>query len=635
MYKNALVIYQKVRGPKHPDTAVGLNNLAVLYQDMGDYAKAEPLCKEALEIRQQALGPEHRDTAASLNNLATLYKEMGDYAKAEPLFKEALEIHRKVLGEHPDMATSLCNLAVLYQNMGDYAKAEPLFKEALDIFQKIFGLENPYTVGSLNDLAYLEVDLGRSKEASAFARSASDARQSLLSKMFSFSSERRRLAYMADLDPYSLFALLPGCQADLTLALLRYKGLVLDSVIEDRRLAQASTNAEDHNWIERLMADQRQLDRLLLKAPEKLSKTSGQVEQLEEDVEAIEGQLAQRVAGLGQARRALGVTVDQVQACIPADCALIEYVRYRSYVGKGKSEAWYGALVLLQKGDPRWIPLGNVAKVDELVTRFNRLASVEDADDDELAANLKALYEAVWASVGQQLPPGTHRLIISPDGQLNFVSFATLITPQGGFLAENFKVQYIVSGRELLQDRPPAAKHNVILFADPAFGTNGAAGSVPRGERSASQPMTQWRGNEKRCFQRLHFDPLPGALAESELLLRFFRAWRWPNQSYTGRKATKEALLEVRSPFILHLATHGFFEPQDLSENESGSADRKPSVFQSKFFANPMHQSGLALSGANLTLGLWDQGHDVGSVDNDGIMTAEDISTLDLQGHGW
>jgi tetratricopeptide (TPR) repeat protein len=38
----------------------------------------------------------------SLNNLAMLYADMGNYPAAEPLFKEALAIYKKVLGEeHP------------------------------------------------------------------------------------------------------------------------------------------------------------------------------------------------------------------------------------------------------------------------------------------------------------------------------------------------------------------------------------------------------------------------------------------------------------------------------------------------------------------------------------------------------
>jgi hypothetical protein len=44
---------------------------------VGDYAKAEPLLKEALEIYQKVLGPKHPHTATDFNNLAMLYQEMG------------------------------------------------------------------------------------------------------------------------------------------------------------------------------------------------------------------------------------------------------------------------------------------------------------------------------------------------------------------------------------------------------------------------------------------------------------------------------------------------------------------------------------------------------------------------------
>jgi CHAT domain-containing protein len=283
--------------------------------------------------------------------------------------------------------------------------------------------------------------------------------------------------------------------------------------------------------------------------------------------------------------------------------------------------------VLLAKGDPRWIPLGNAKQVDKLVRRYSNLAGGY-GNDDEVAADLKALYEAVWAPLEPQLPKGTHRLIVSPDGQLNSVSMATLLTPEGQFLAEKFKVQYVSSGRELLRDRSSISERNVILFAVQDFGTNASADYG--GKRSASEPMTQWRGTEKRGLQGGQFGPLPATLDESKRLLQLFDAWHWSTQPHIGPEATKAALLKVRSPFILHLATHGFFEPQEPSKSaESELTAEKPTMFQSKFFANPMHQSGLVFSGGNLTLKLWDQGQEAASVEDDGILTAEDVSTLE------
>ena len=85
--------------------ADSLNNLAVLYQDMGQYAKAEPLFQRSLEIREAKLGKDHPDVAASLNNLAVLYQDMGQYAKAEPLYQRSLKIREAKLGkDHPDVA---------------------------------------------------------------------------------------------------------------------------------------------------------------------------------------------------------------------------------------------------------------------------------------------------------------------------------------------------------------------------------------------------------------------------------------------------------------------------------------------------------------------------------------------------
>ena len=64
--------------------------------DVGDYAEPSRFSSRRLVIRKDALGRTHPDYAQSLNNLALLYDNMGDDAKAEPLSHKALEI---VLGQ--------------------------------------------------------------------------------------------------------------------------------------------------------------------------------------------------------------------------------------------------------------------------------------------------------------------------------------------------------------------------------------------------------------------------------------------------------------------------------------------------------------------------------------------------------
>ena len=677
LYQEAIQIWQKILGSEHPDTATGLNNLALLYQAMGEYAKAEPLLQEALRIRHKVLGPEDPDTAASLNNLAVLYWAMGEYAKAEPLYQEALQIWQKVLGpEHPATAKSLNNLGLVYQAMGEYAKAEPLLQEALRIRQKVLGPEHPETAESLNNLAMLyyatgeygkaepfyrealrilqavlgpehpgtatsrdnlafcEFDLGRIDEATAVARQAAAAELTMLSKIFSFTSEQQRLAYLDIFHPYRLFPFLKGTEADFAAAILRYKGVVLDSIIEDRLLAEATDGSEDQKLAEQLNLDKRQLGQLLLQPAQDLSdKTNQRINALEGEVEKIESLFAQHVAGLGQARRALGVSLEQVQQTIPDDGALIEYLRYAGYLGKGKWEWRYGAIVLFSKGAPLWIPLGKLNEIEHLARRYGSLVR-DSSQEDELSANLQALFEALWAPIGRALPSQTKRVIISPDGELNFISFATLLAKDKQFLAEKYDVQYVASGRDLLRELKPSTAKEVVLFANPDFGLSSTTMSAKADNDSSGAGSKLIRGTEKREIEDWSFENLAGTQEESDELNKKFAGWGWTLTNFTKEKATKEALLKIHSPYILHLATHGFFAKEDPSatQTESGALlnDRK-SVTKSKFFKNPMHRSGLALAGAQTTIEAWKR-DEVPPVENDGILTAEDVSTLDLQG---
>jgi tetratricopeptide (TPR) repeat protein len=155
-------LQQRHHPKEHPDVAINLNNLALLYRAQGHYGKAEPLYQQALMIREKALGPEHPDVATSLNNLAELHVSQCQYDKAESLYQRALMIREKAFGlDHPAVAISLNNLAALYHTVSQYGKAEPLYQRALMIREKAFGLDHPDVANSLNNLAQLSQAQGQ------------------------------------------------------------------------------------------------------------------------------------------------------------------------------------------------------------------------------------------------------------------------------------------------------------------------------------------------------------------------------------------------------------------------------------------------------------------------------------------
>ena len=126
LYRNALEITKRC-GREPPRVCQYAEKPRAAVSGHGGLCEGEPLHPRALEIRRRAFGNSHPDYASGLQNLASLYLEMADYAKAEPLYRQALEIRKRAEGEnHPDYAISLNNLATMYSHMGDYAKAESL-----------------------------------------------------------------------------------------------------------------------------------------------------------------------------------------------------------------------------------------------------------------------------------------------------------------------------------------------------------------------------------------------------------------------------------------------------------------------------------------------------------------------------
>lgn len=671
--KRALKIFEEKLGPGDRYTGVSLNNLAGLYNSMGDYAKAEPLYQRALKISEKTFGLNHPETARSLHNLAALYWAMDDYSKAEPLYRRTLEVWERMLGpEHPDTATAIENLAGVYDRQAKYSKAEPLRLRALAITEKAFGPNAPDTARRLNNLAWhdwkmeqagkaeplflralhirektlapthsdmaeslsnvacVKIDLGQREEAIGFAERAMHVEDTVLANILSFTTEQQRFDFLRTQRPYSLLATLQAA-APMAQAILRRKGIVLDSLLEDRLVAEASGDPKKRVIVGELRAATQRLMQLKVDMPKDSSDRSqkqrdAEREKLSSKIEQLESGLARQVAGLGKTRRALSVTVAQVQSALPPQAALIELLRYLHYLGNCKFELRYGAVVIGGSGEPTWIPLGDATDIEKNVGLYQKSVRGQ-TDEATLSLVLKKMQDQLWSPIEKALPNDTKTIIISPDAELSFVSFATLLTPDDRFLSDKYSIRYVASGRDLLREARPTSGPNTTMrmFANPAFGGVAAVQQVDQKNAVALRSV------EMRDLQGISLPSLPGTEKESEELEARAKRLGWQPQTYLGVNATEAELRRVNSPRILHLATHGFFLPEiDLGAPPNGLSGGGADIPKGKLM-NPMHRSGLALAGAQRTFQAWAKG-EVPPTENDGIVTAEEVGGLKLDG---
>ena len=92
------------------------NNLASIYEKLGDFEQAMEYQQRALDIKLEKLGPEHVDVARSYNNLALIYKDLGDFEQTKEYKQSALAIRadKHGLNKTPDKVSTANRHKKLY-----------------------------------------------------------------------------------------------------------------------------------------------------------------------------------------------------------------------------------------------------------------------------------------------------------------------------------------------------------------------------------------------------------------------------------------------------------------------------------------------------------------------------------------
>ncbi|HEX6623813.1 MAG TPA: tetratricopeptide repeat protein, partial [Pyrinomonadaceae bacterium] len=576
LYRRALAVYEKALGPDHPEVAAVLNNLAVLYQAEGDYARAEPLIRRALAVRENAFGPGHRLVALSLNNLADIYHGEGALGRAEPLYRRALAVYEKALGpDHPEVATALNNLASLFYAKGEYTLAEPLYTRSLAINEKARGPDHSVIAASLSNLAVMYEAKGDLTQAVQFQSRAQEVHEHILSLVLAVGSERQKLVYLATLTGATGAAIslharsAPSDPEALRLSLttiLRRKGRGLDAMSEQVASLRRRLDPQARALLDQLSAAQTQLSALTLGDPGKTPPQEHRdaAARLEAEVERLQDAVSRRSAEFRVQTQP--VTIEQVRAAIPPGAALVEVFYYRPFDPKAKTPTGrfgpgrYVAYVMRKEGEPLWVDLGEAAAVDADAARLlaalkcpprafgNNRKCPPTAEVKRLG---RTLDERVMRPV-RRLLGETRQVFVSPDGALNLVPFVALVDENDKYLVESYSLTYLTSGRDLLRlQLDSESKQPPLVFADPLFGQEGAQGGTPSPRAEAPPPR---RSSD---LLTVSFQRLAGAAGEAKAIGTILPGAR----VLTEDKATEQVLKQASSPRVLHVATHGFFLP--------------------------------------------------------------------------
>lgn len=646
LYKRSLEIREKALGNNSPDVAHSLNNLAGLYRSQKKYEEARPLFERVLEIEKNAYGENHPDVALAYNNLGIIYDDLGQKEKAEGLYQKGLSIREMVLGpNHPDVAVSLNNLAALYRATNRAGLAEPLFIRALHIQEKAFGPDHPNLAEFCINMGAFYDGIGKHSQAGAMFVRGVDINGKTRDSVLSAMSEQQKLKFTTTQEP-NIHALInhtmqfasasPGDLQSALNAWLQWKGVVQEAqgrYLDAMMLSQDPTVRE--KW-DQLADLRKQLAQLWIAGPgDHAEEYQKQTSELEKQKEELESQMSVLSKAFSLEQQVGRADVTRLNSLLQADDVYLDYVstyRLDFKTGNWDDDGRYYLFVLAPSRQPRiaLLDLGSAKIIDDTIhaylktlgaDRARGVQMVEESQPSGQTTDPETLERNLYNLLVRPAEPylkNKKRLIISPDGATHLIPFEVLKASNDLYMLDQYEITYTAAGRDLVRwSFPRSTEGDGLIFADPDYDL----GTEEKNTLIAAMqiPSESTRGGVSNSLKGANFQRLPGTRMEGQNIAEILRTqMKIPVHLYQDKEALEEVLLAAHSPRILHLATHGYFLPDEKNKIEGkDGATGKTSMTE-----DPLVRSGIVLAGANTSLRKGE---------SEGIVSAEKVLSLNLR----
>lgn len=615
---HAAKLYQTVPQKNYLHVSQLYGSMARILKHAGRFKRAIIQYNMCLRLTESIYGKKHPSTALVLANISGVYSEIGDYATAKTYLQKAIDSYKAKFGPSHRMVKMLYNdMGWLLGRTGDYKGAEKMLSDSLQAAEKGFGTGHPFYANTLVNLAVVKATQDDVASAVSYVKRANQTYDGILRSMMGAGNEQQKLLYLRKIEGKTNFAVWLGVQkapknkeaGQLALdTVLQRKGLAADALAVSYAHARTSLKGQAKADFDELLAIRKKLTRVSLGTRGHDGKALRRMTEREQVLQRKLSRYTADIHGMGPA-----ATSKQVCIALPKDAVLLEYIRFRPHNGKvPKAKRYtipqhYAVCPITRSGCGQWIDLGPAQRIDAYISAYNQfLAAKGHPVRDDYSPEL---YRLLIKPVEDQLK-GKKTLIISPDSTLHTVPFAGIKAGGRDYLIDRHAIVFVSSARDVIKMAKfkRSKRQGVVLFGNPNYesGAPGAGGEII--------------ARRSKDLKRFHLTPLPGTAVE----LKKIKGLIPHATTKEGSKASETVLKKLKTPRILHFATHGFFLPDEPFElvrvpSRTGKGVAYDLVANPE---NPLMRSGIALTGANK---LCDG-------DEDGILTAMEAAGLDLRG---
>lgn len=636
--------------------------LADIYTGMGNYEKAEEKYDYALNRWRVKFGRNHIKSAEILTKKAKLFLKYGEereevvvmldtaariievaVSDRHPQYAEAIELKGKVLIEleNFDEALNLLNLAAgiyedtyggkhlksadnnaiigdLYYRKGDFKVAVSRYEKSIKSYKSLFDEYHPKYVGTVTKVAQAHYADGNFKDAAKSLDEATEIYLSFIRRFFPALSEKEKANFWLSIRPafelYNSLAVKYGSEKNKVIKKmysnqLATKALLLNSSVKIKRTILQSNNPvliEEFNDL--------QEKRALLISTLGMTQAERNLNDLnpgsiEREINRLEKSLSEQT-GVFDEQSTDVPSWRKVKRTLADDEAVVEIIRFNYFDTRFTDSTLYAALIITPdtRRRPELVVLGNGSELEDRYFKYYTNTVKFKTKD-------KYSYKNFWEPIEAELS-GASKVYFSPDGVYNQLNPETFDNGSN-YLIDEYEFVQVSNSKDLVQDsQSPAEGEKVstaVLFGNPDFTLAG---------ESVSDDETAEVNRTTTVNKVSSVAPLPGAEKEVKELESFLETRAWETEKYLNAAATEEKVKAVRSPKVLHIATHGFFVDEETLEGQ----DNTNEIVQE--YKNPLLKSGLLFTGSDKLLKT---GNVFEFNREEGILTAYEAMSLSLE----
>ncbi len=616
-----------------------LNNLALAYRMLHKPKQALAISLKALNLCEKITGFNDIKAGFSHSVVARSYIELQDWDKVILHSNKALKIYKlKACPDKPKHISVLSNLAIAYYHLKKYNRSKEILEEAISIIENSeFEIEPTLKIGIFNDYGSVNFQLGNNHLAYKWIKQALDIGSSTvgllntsvakiflnLAQLFkktgnyydankmcknafrgllkdrkkafnvlSSLSRRNFTNYTAEYfstwinllneknmnevkEAYKVWMQIKGAATELEMNIQ----LAFDKVDEDEK-----AKIRDYK---KCLNEFSQLRLITFENSEDERKRKKSLKILNERINELEVRFGRFLLSVPNPMINVDVDPENIFSILNENELFLDF-------GHIDDEMFFFAVS--NHGTIQYKKIKNATLLIKKIKILNKLIRIADPNALDECKNLYNLLIKPFSGIFQNIK----YLVLSPDAELHLLPWEILYDGNQ-FLVEKFdSFRYVFSAREILKGKKQKKKerstNSAVVFGNPDFSF------VPKTKaNSISCSGYISKLNSSSFFKSVKIMEIPETGIEAEKIAFLLGP---STELFQGKNATEKNLMNLKSPEVLHIATHGLFLKTDELESD------------------PLLQSFIFLAGANV--GLYKDG-------KTGIMSALEVSTVNLK----